>query len=629
METFAPNDKADYYFGITSITVNGKNAYELKGKFLDDLHNNAFSGTNEKDVVEHIEYYLKIIDPIKLPNVDHDKLRVFHNSIMKDKMVYKGNNVIRALMTVPIFVGTFFVVTDFVVLENMDAYRDEGMGNVIFGVPFLREVGIKTKQYEGIITIYNGDDEVTYQMVRSHSRFKHHTNEQCNKIPPLLKVSEKDEMNEISHAYQKLKGFYKGVLNLGPDYIRDAKTEEWLTRGHISMHEMEWFLNTVYSSLWIRRIDLLYRPWKQRNIDEYWWRIYKSGDLEDTEGVFGIDDHEVYSSTGFDCNVHKSPLQNDEGIKRNNVSQISETGIEVIFYEQIMQKGNEKWGLTICGQFVGYDMHISELRYNIRRMWRKFGIAEIDKWKNGCYMFKFRDEISMNAVLEKGPWMVRNKPLFLQKWSSKIRMTKVEPKKLPVWVKIVNVPLEAYIGNISYARVLVEMDSEKELKNEIEIQHELWNCKNGGNVNIGNKSSKDDEENKEKGVGYGGIRHDKNDEPKNSRKEYGKKKADADAIVKSKEKNKWKVGENVVDEIRKSSNKYYVLDSLPEDNDQELIMLKERMIVDKWERDRIKENTSTVMKDVLEANDGIATVMKSKEVSGIKGEVLHDVFNGI
>ncbi|GJV86776.1 hypothetical protein Tco_1530714 [Tanacetum coccineum] len=76
METFAPNDKADYYFRITSITVNGKNAYELKGKFLDDLHNNAFSGTNGKDAVEHIEYYLKIIDPIKLPNVDHDKIRV-------------------------------------------------------------------------------------------------------------------------------------------------------------------------------------------------------------------------------------------------------------------------------------------------------------------------------------------------------------------------------------------------------------------------------------------------------------------------------------------------------------------------------------------------------------------------
>ncbi|GKB89438.1 hypothetical protein Tco_0961710 [Tanacetum coccineum] len=32
METFALNDKADYYFGITSITVNRKNAYDLKAK---------------------------------------------------------------------------------------------------------------------------------------------------------------------------------------------------------------------------------------------------------------------------------------------------------------------------------------------------------------------------------------------------------------------------------------------------------------------------------------------------------------------------------------------------------------------------------------------------------------------
>ncbi|GKC72041.1 putative reverse transcriptase domain-containing protein [Tanacetum coccineum] len=165
--------------------------------------------------------------------------RKFHNSIMKNKMVYKGNNVVGALMNVPIFVGTFSVMTDFAVLENMDAYHDEGMGDVIFGEPFLREADIKAKRFEGMITLYKGDDEVTYQMVRSHPRFKHHTNEQCNKIPPLLKVNEKDVMHGVSHAYQKLKGFYKGVLNLGPDYIRNAKTEEWLTRGHISVHELE------------------------------------------------------------------------------------------------------------------------------------------------------------------------------------------------------------------------------------------------------------------------------------------------------------------------------------------------------------------------------------------------------
>ncbi|GKE78902.1 hypothetical protein Tco_1545022 [Tanacetum coccineum] len=78
---------------------------------------------------------------------------------MKEKMVYKGNNVIGALMNVPIFFEAFSFVTDFVVLENMEHYRDDGMGDVIFCEPFLREVGIKARWFEGMITLYNGDNE--------------------------------------------------------------------------------------------------------------------------------------------------------------------------------------------------------------------------------------------------------------------------------------------------------------------------------------------------------------------------------------------------------------------------------------------------------------------------------------
>ncbi|GKA92847.1 putative reverse transcriptase domain-containing protein [Tanacetum coccineum] len=174
--------------------------------------------------------------PILYVNVMSKK---FYNSIRKDKLEYQGNNVVGALMNIPIFVGTFSILTDFAVLEDMDAYRDEGMGDVIFGEPFLREFGISARRFEGMITIYNGNEEITNQMVQSHPKFKHHTNEQCNKISPLLKVSKEDMMNGISHSYQKLKSFYKGVLNLGPEHVRDVKMEEWLTRGHISVHEME------------------------------------------------------------------------------------------------------------------------------------------------------------------------------------------------------------------------------------------------------------------------------------------------------------------------------------------------------------------------------------------------------
>ncbi|GJU42785.1 homeodomain-like protein [Tanacetum coccineum] len=163
----------------------------------------------------------------------------FYDSIMNDKLEFKGKSVVGAFINAPTFVGTFFVVIDFAMIKDMDHYRDEEMGDVIVRKEFGKEIRVKAKRFEGMITIFNGDDEVAYQMARSHPRFKHLTNIQCNKIKPLLKESAQDVMDGISHPYQKLKGFYKGVLNLGPDFIRVPSMEEWLTRGHISMHEME------------------------------------------------------------------------------------------------------------------------------------------------------------------------------------------------------------------------------------------------------------------------------------------------------------------------------------------------------------------------------------------------------
>ncbi|GJZ27382.1 hypothetical protein Tco_0571635 [Tanacetum coccineum] len=45
------------------------------------------------------------------------------------------------------------------ILEDMDAYRDEGMGDVIFGETFLREVRINARRFDGMITIYNGSTQ--------------------------------------------------------------------------------------------------------------------------------------------------------------------------------------------------------------------------------------------------------------------------------------------------------------------------------------------------------------------------------------------------------------------------------------------------------------------------------------
>ncbi|GKC24500.1 hypothetical protein Tco_1026650 [Tanacetum coccineum] len=79
LEEHVNKTRGDYYSGITKMMINGKDAYELKGKFLDDLPNNAFSGTNGEDAVEHIENFLKIVDPLDLPNKKGDDHEVLTN----------------------------------------------------------------------------------------------------------------------------------------------------------------------------------------------------------------------------------------------------------------------------------------------------------------------------------------------------------------------------------------------------------------------------------------------------------------------------------------------------------------------------------------------------------------------
>ncbi|GJX47258.1 hypothetical protein Tco_0272448 [Tanacetum coccineum] len=89
----------------------------------------------------------------------------FYNSIMKDKVKYNGRNVLGTFVNAPIFVGNFSVVTDFTVVENMDAYRDEGMGEVIVGESFCKASYVEARRFDGMITIFIGKNSVTYQMM--------------------------------------------------------------------------------------------------------------------------------------------------------------------------------------------------------------------------------------------------------------------------------------------------------------------------------------------------------------------------------------------------------------------------------------------------------------------------------
>nr|GEV77378.1 ribonuclease H-like domain-containing protein [Tanacetum cinerariifolium] len=82
-----------------------------------------------------------------------DGLDDFYNSIMKYKVEYEGKIILGAFMNVPIFVKKFLVVKDFAVVENMDAYRDDGIGDNIIGRLFCRKACVKARRDSPVPTI--------------------------------------------------------------------------------------------------------------------------------------------------------------------------------------------------------------------------------------------------------------------------------------------------------------------------------------------------------------------------------------------------------------------------------------------------------------------------------------------
>ncbi|GKC75879.1 zinc knuckle CX2CX4HX4C containing protein [Tanacetum coccineum] len=53
-------------------------------------------------------------------------------------------------------------------------------------------------------------------------------------------------------------------------------------------------------------------------------------------------------------------------------------------------------------------------------------------------------KVGLEAVLESGHWMIRNTPIILKKWSMSTSLLKEELTRIPIWVKLHDVPLQVF-----------------------------------------------------------------------------------------------------------------------------------------------------------------------------------------
>lgn len=130
-------------------------------------------------------------------------------------------------------------------------------------------------------------------------------------------------------------------------------------------------------------------------------------------------------------------------------------------------------------------------------VWKKFGLEKAMMSKNVFFYFKFDTNEGMVQVLE-GPWMIRNAPIILKKWTPDVCMVKEDITAVPVWVKLLDIPLvgytddglsaiaskigkplmlDSFTSNMcvkawerpSFARAMLEVSSENSLKEKVVI----------------------------------------------------------------------------------------------------------------------------------------------------------------
>ncbi|CAI9261357.1 unnamed protein product [Lactuca saligna] len=104
--------------------------------------------------------------------------------------------------------------------------------------------------------------------------------------------------------------------------------------------------------------------------------------------------------------------------------------------------GGAPYHATLYGFFVGKKLAFPTVNHFSFKMWKIFGLKDVMVNDEGFFFFKFDSKEGMMNVLEGGPWLINNVPMFVQRWRPGLVLSKPQINSVPVWVKVFNVPLE-------------------------------------------------------------------------------------------------------------------------------------------------------------------------------------------
>ncbi|GJT48763.1 retrotransposon protein, putative, ty1-copia subclass [Tanacetum coccineum] len=176
-------------------------------------------------------------------------------------------------------------------------------------------------------------------------------------------------------------------------------------------------------------------------------------------------------------------------------------GVDVVVLVESIRAVSVRFENFAYGFFLEKRVAYPVVANYVRNMYGKFGLVRsIFSSSTGRFSFKFNSMDGLNAMLENGTWFIRSHPIILKKWNPDVNLLKEDAGSVSVWVKLHGVPVAAFSedglsvittklgtpimldsytadmclqswGRLSYARVMIELRADVELKDATVVEY--------------------------------------------------------------------------------------------------------------------------------------------------------------
>nr|GEX14576.1 protein kinase-like domain, concanavalin A-like lectin/glucanase domain protein [Tanacetum cinerariifolium] len=118
-----------------------------------------------------------------------------------------------------IFVGNLNYVSDFVIVEDISLALDPRLSQVVLEKPFVKLPNMTYDLSLGVVKFTNGADEIVYKMPHKIEQFDSLSGMEKEHTQSVYFRNKEDKRRGVDYVMNKILGFYKQCLELGPEYL--------------------------------------------------------------------------------------------------------------------------------------------------------------------------------------------------------------------------------------------------------------------------------------------------------------------------------------------------------------------------------------------------------------------------